>query len=250
MILAVAAIPTALEARQTAAQLSEIALADLNRRLAGPLPRVLFTALTADKASGLAQRMEQLGFIVLYFEAEDAPSDASRVIARRFEFTPGAFLATDAQGETHRVEASDVRLLQRGTRNSSTSEKVTTKEREFDLGRAVISGGLVMTKKTEKTEVKTTHTTDPFLLVQRADGGPEIMLYERRLDYRALGSEMQPASRGNFELVWTKLKALAPDRVDDRVSRSGFVTGLPATHADSVDLALHLVALARRRQPR
>jgi len=250
MIFAVAAIPAALEARKTAAQLSEIALADLNRRLAGPLPRVLFTGLTADTASSLAQQMEQLGFIVLHFETADVPSDASRVIARRFEFTSGAFMATDAQGQTHHVAASDIRLLQRGTRSSSTSEKVTTKEREFDLGRAVISGGLVMTKKTEKTEVKTTHTSDPFLLLQRADGGPEIILYERRLDYRALGSEMQPASRGNFELVWTKLKTLAPERVDDRVNRSGFVTGLPATHADSVDLALHLVALARRRQPR
>ena len=102
------------------------------------------------------------------------------------------------------------------------------------------------TKTTEKTSIKTSQNVEAFLLVQRNDGEPDLMLYERRIDYSTLGVEMQPASRGNLETVWTKLKAMAPALVDDRVSRPGFVSGLPTTANDQVDLALFLVALARR----
>jgi hypothetical protein len=223
-----------------------LALADLNRKLAGILPRVLFTGLSAAGAHALIQGLQALGFVLLTFEPSAVPSDRERVIARRIEFAQGSFLAVDAQGRTHSCLPSSISLLQRGARTSTTSEKVTTTERQLDVGRAVISGGLLLTKKTEKTSLKTTQSAEAFLLVQRTGDEPELMLYERRIDYRALGAEMQPASRGNLETVWTKLKAMAPALVDERVNRPGFVSGLATAAADPVDLALFLVALARQ----
>jgi hypothetical protein len=62
-----------------------------------------------------------------------------------------------------------------------------------------------------------------------------------------MGAEMQPSSRANLERLWAWLSRLAPPgALDERVARPGFVTGLPATAADPVDLALFLVALAHR----
>ena len=243
VLVVIASIPDQAEARALAAKAAGLALADLNRRLAGTLPRVLFGG-GADPA--IVEALEALGFGVLTCDPAAVPGDGERVLARRLEFTSGAFVATDAQGRAHRCAAGDIALLQRGNRLSSTSEKVTTTERRLDLGRIVMSGGLMLTKKVAQTSVKTTESAEPFLLVQRGDGAPDIIIYERRIDYRALGPEMQPASRGNLEVVWAKLKAMAPALVDDRVGRPGFVTGLPAVSADPVDLALYLVALARR----
>jgi hypothetical protein len=246
MILAVAAVPESADARLLAAKVTGLVLADLNRKLAGILPRVLFTGLGTASAPAMIQGLEALGFVVLTLEAAGAPTDRERVIARRIEFANGSVFATDREARTHVCPPSSISLLQRGTRTSTTSEKVTTSERKLDVGRALLSGGLLLTKTTEKTSIRTTQNAEAFLLVQRNDGEPDLMLYERRIDYGALGVELQPASRGNLETVWTKLKAMAPSLVDDRVSRPGFVSGLPTTANDPVDLALFLVALARR----
>jgi hypothetical protein len=249
VLLAIARIPEAVEARAQAAKVTGLALADLNRRIAGTLPRVLFAGLAPEQAA-LPEALEALGFEVLTCDPAVVPGDDERVVARRIELAGGALVATDAKGQPHRCPPDAIALLQRGTRLAISEEKVTSTERKLSVGRAVLSGGLLLTKKVEKTTVKTSESAEPFLLVQRGDGEPDVMLYERRLDYRALGPEMQPASRGNLEVVWSKLKAMAPQRVDDRVARPGFVTGLPSTSADPVDLALFLVALARRSSAR
>ncbi len=246
MLLVVTRIPVRAQARVLAAEATGLALADLNRRLAGILPRVLLGGLGADAASAKVEALTALGFGLLTCDPSTVPGDRDRVLVKRVEFEHGNFIASDALGQAHLCSPSSIELLQRGTRSSTSSEKVTTIERSLDLGRAVLSGGLLLTKKTEKTAVQTTRLDEAFLLLQRGAAGPDLMLYERRIDYRALGSEMQPASRGNFELVWAKLKAMAGTRVDDRVSRTGFVSGLMATAADPLDLALHLVALDRR----
>jgi hypothetical protein len=95
----------------------------------------------------------------------------------------------------------------------------------------------------------TNETREAFLLVQRGDGAGDLMLYERRLDYRFLGAEMQPSSHANFDRLVTRVRAFCPAvPVDERVAQPSFVNGLPATSGDSTDLALYLVALASARQ--
>jgi hypothetical protein len=242
MLVAIASIPERADARALAAKATGLPLADLNRRLAGVLPRVLFPG-GAEPA--VVEALQEAGFGVFTCDPALVTADDERVLARKVEFAHGAFLATDGRGQVHRCAPGEIALLQRGMRVAVTSEKVTTSERKLDVGRAVLSGGLLLTRKVDKTSVKTTESAEPFLLVQRT-ADPDLILYERRIDYRPLGAEMQPASRGNLEVVWSKLKAMAPDRVDDRVARPGFVTGLPLTSADPVDLALALVSLARR----
>jgi hypothetical protein len=247
MLVAIARIPDRAEARTAAAKATGLALADLNRRLAGTLPRVLFAGVGPEGAA-MVERLRALGFGVLTCDPAAVPGDGDRVVVRRIEFSGVALVAFDARGEAHHCPPLAIELLQRGTRVSTSSEKVTTSERKLDLGRAVLSGGLLPTKKVSQTTVKTTETAEPFLLVQRCDGQPDLIFYERRIDYRALGPDMQPSSHGNIEVLWAKLRTMviAPAAVDDRVARPGFVSGLPATSVDPVDLALFLVSLARR----
>jgi hypothetical protein len=247
VLLAIARIPDSAEARTRAAAAAGLALADLNRRLAGTLPRVLLAAVPDERGAGLAQALEELGFGVLTCDVAAVPDDGDRVVARRVELAPDTLIVADSRGASHRCPGRAIALLQRGVRVTRTEEKVTTSERRLSLGKAVLTGGMMLTKKVEKTALTPVDTADPFLLVSRRDGEPDIILYERRIDYRQMGAEMQPSSRANLERLWTWLSRLAgPDAVDDRAARPGFVTGLPATAADPVDLAVYLVALARR----
>jgi hypothetical protein len=246
VLVAVARIPARPDARALAAQAAGIALADVNRRLAGTLPRVLMPGLPPEEAAALAATLDELGFITVVFDAKAVPGDADRVLASRIEIAAGELHATDAQGRAHTCPGAAIAVLQWGVRVKRLSEDVKTSERRFSMGKAVLSGGLLLTKKVDKTTEKVTETREPFLLVQRQDGEPDIMLYERRLDYRFLGPEMQPMSRANLERVMARLRALAPHAgVEERLMQPGFVAGLPLTSADPADLALYLVTLAR-----
>jgi hypothetical protein len=247
VLLAIARIPESAEARTRAAAAAGLALADLNRRLAGTLPRVLLPAVPDDRGQGLAEALEELGFGVLTCDVAAVPTDDDRVVARRVELAPDTLIVADSRNQSHRIPGRAINLLQRAVRVTRTEAKVTTTERRLSLGKAVLTGGMMLTKKVEKTALNAVETHEPLLLLGRGDGEPDVILYERRIDYRHMGAEMQPSSRANLERLWTWLCRLAaPETIDDRVSRPGFITGLPATAADPVDLGLYLVALARR----
>ena len=71
------------------------------------------------------------------------------------------------------------------------------------------------------------------------------MIYERRIDYRCLGADLQPSSVANFLRLLGRLRVAAP-RVpyDDRVVHPGILSGLPVTASSAVDVALWLVHIA------
>ncbi len=249
MLLVVARLAPSPEAAKRAAEVTGLAPADLSRRLVGILPRVLLPAAPADRAEELAVSLEELGFTVFTCDATAAPGDDDRVVARAIEIGSAGFVAIDGQGRRHDCPARAITCFQRGARVTRKSETVKTSERRLDIGKAVLSGGLMLTTKVEKTSVKTTLAQEPFVLVERRDGEPDVIIYERRMDYRFLGADMQPTSRGNLERLIARLRALAPAAAfDERLARPGFIAGLPLTSTDPVDLALFLVTLARTRE--
>jgi hypothetical protein len=248
MLLAIARIPDDdPEARRRAAAAAELALADLNRRLAGILPRVLLAAVPEEQGARLAEALGALGFGVLTCNVAVVPSDEDRVVAQRVDLAPDTLVVTDAQGNVHRCPRGAIRLVQRGARHHRAEARVTTTVRKLAPVKALLTGGLILTSKEQKTSTRVTETSEPFLLVERADAEPDLILYERRIDYRHMGAQMDPSSRANLDRLWAWLAQMAPPgAIDERVAQPGFVSGLPATTADPVDLALFLVSLARR----
>ncbi len=250
LVLAVAGLPPGAEVRRQAARIADLAPADFDRRLVGILPRVLLSGLSGDRAEQLSTGLAALGYTLLTCDPAAVPGDGDRLVARELQLADRALVITDGQGNTHTCPRAAISLFQRGVRLSRTTTKATTSERRFSIGKALLSGGLLLTSKVERTQVKTRDSQEAFLLVQRSDGEPDIIVYERRLDYRFLGPEMSTSSRTNLDRVLAALCGLAPDvAVDERVAQPGFVSGLPTTPADPVDLALFLVTLARLKHP-
>jgi hypothetical protein len=129
-----------------------------------------------------------------------------------------------------------------------TTEVQTTTHRKVDLGKALLTGGLAVTKKVTTTTERTTEEKQAFLLILRNDDQPPIMLHERQLNYRCLGAGLQPSTFGNFTALLARLRSLAPVAPwDDRITRPGFLTGLPPLSVDPVDLAIFLVSEALSR---
>src|SRR4051812_27726883 len=101
MIVAIDRLPESPEARTAAAQKAGLALADLNRRLAGTLPRILLPGATEDQALTVVAALEQLGFGVFTFDVSAVPNDAQRIVARRIEITGDTLVVFDAQDNQH-----------------------------------------------------------------------------------------------------------------------------------------------------
>lgn len=248
MFLAVVHAPDAPDALQRAALVTGQALADVRRRLAGVFPRVLAADADVDAIARMQRELHALGFLTVAFDPLRVPGDDARLIARGLEIVDGELVIVTGTGvETrHYVPVEAVRLLQRAHRGAPPVA-VTTSERKFSGGRALLSGGLIPTKRVEKTVTVAGDPPGELLLLQRDDSGPEVILYERRLSYRFLGPRLGPLSRANFETTIALVRAAVPDApLDDRVSRPGFVGGAPPCARDPLDVALHLIWLAHQ----
>lgn len=228
-----------------------LAPADVRQRMAGGAPCVL-RAGSAPEIEAAAAALDELGLAALACSPESAPTDDDRVVARALELRADGFVATDAQGNVHPCPAGAVRLIQKGARTSVDSDTVTTTERKLSATRALLTGGLMLTKTVSRQDSRTTTSREGFLLVQRDDGEPDVMIYDRRIDWRFLGAQMAQGSAANLAVLLDRLRALAPSAAfDDRAARPGLVQRMPKTGAvDAVDLALHLVGLAHLRLAR
>lgn len=246
MFISIARIPSAPAALQQASRIAGLPLPDATRALAGTLPRVLVRA--AEDADRQLRELEAAGFVAFTGEGSAIPTDRDRVVARDLELSSEGIIAIDAQGQPHPCPVTAVSAFIRGVRRVETVDVQTSTQRKLALGKALITGGLAVTKKVTTTTERTTEEKEAFLLLLRSDGQPAIMLHERRLNYRCLGAGIQPSTFGNFTALLARLRALAPAAVvDDRITRPGFLTGLPPLADDPADLAIHLVteALAR-----
>jgi hypothetical protein len=166
-------------------------------------------------------------------------------VARQLEWTGPDFAVTDAGGTRQECLSRSIALFQTGFRTTSRAETITSTERKFDLGRALISGGLSLTKKVETVTEQVTSARESYILVVRAGDLPAIILYEFRLGFQCLGGDLQHARHLNLKAVLERLRALAPAPVDDRTAQPAYLRGLPQLGVDEVDLGLFLVRVAR-----
>lgn len=244
MFVAIARIPEDPAAIRKAAAITGLAVADASRLLAGIPPRVLVRA--TDDGARIAAALEAAGFTAFAAAEPEVTTDQQRIVARNLELTAGGLVAVEGGGRRHECPGVAIGAFLRGIRLVDTTEVVKTVERKLALGKALLTSGLSVTKKVETISERTTSTKEPFVLIQRRDGHPDIMLYERRLNYQCLGPDLQPSTYGNLVALLARLRTLAPEAsLDDRIARPGFLAGLPLMALDPVDLALFLVTKAR-----
>ena len=255
MLLAILHIPADPAALQHAAAAADMHVVDVRQRLAGVLPRILLADTDGERLADACQALEAHGFLAAVIDPARIPGDEQRIVARRLALPPDADAPADhlvaiagVGNETrHEIPLATITLVQRGARTVVETETSETTQRKLAPGRALLTGGLVMRKKVKTRTTQTRHDHQPFLLLHRDDGGQDIVLYEQMLDYRFLGAEMQPSSRGNFEQMVARVRALTGATLDMRMTRSGFANGLTGHAIDPVDLGLHLVRLAHAR---
>lgn len=193
--------------------------AEARMRLA-PEPPAVLARLPADRAAGVVAALVQAGLPALAID-ERVPSDADRFQARSFAFESAGARLTARDGEALTLPWDEVRLVLRGVRTARTTSQHTETTRSLALGRAVLTGGLVMTKKTTSTVRGSEEESEQFVLMHR-HAGQRVMLAENALEFSGLGALLQPARTANIGALAQELRRRTPQAFhDDRLVRLG-----------------------------
>ena len=223
--LAVHLVATVLQPKSLDAAISALVAAagmtpaEARMRLA-PEPPALLARLPPERAESLVQALAGSGLVALGLE-EAVPTDADRFQVRSFAFEPDGLHVTARSGATLTVSWEAVRVVLRGVRANRTTTEHTETSRRFALGRAVLTGGLVMTKKATSTVQDTQDASEQLVLVH-GDDGQRVLLGEQALEFSGLGPLLQPARAANMAVIAQELKRRAPGAFhDDRLMRLG-----------------------------
>ena len=157
------------------------------------------------QADTLSAKLESGGFRSLVLSADEIEAGAHEHIVRRFALGEQDLQVEPQEGGTIIVPYRDIDLILRGTGISSSSSTETTKQRKFDLGTAVVSGGLKMTQTTKTVREVTTEEREGLL---RPFGGMGLIFLfrENGLVYDALGSLRGLSRSGNFINTLSELR--------------------------------------------
>jgi len=207
------------EAARTLADASGLTLAEARMRLA-PEPPALLARLPAEAARAMVASLRTAGLAVVTVPV-DVSTDADRTPAQRFSLDSAGPTFTPRSGTPVQAPWAELLAVLRGLRSSRTEVERTEKTKGFSASRALLSGGLVMTRSSIKTVRSADEQMEGVILVLLRDGRA-VTLAERALDFTCLGPGMQPSSTGNMVELARRLREQAPGAFhDDRLVRLG-----------------------------
>lgn len=235
------------EAEALAADLGTVSYEE-RLKLAAGLPSVVLLTPDATRAAALLDRVRGRGHVAVACATDDVVPQAQMISLRRFRLDDDALVAADRPDA--RLPWSDLAALIRATDRTRVESVDQVKDKRFDLGRALATGGLIRSRTTRREVTTRVDDSEQLLYLFRRSGQTPWILREQGTHYGALGAQLASTALPNFLATVERLRLMAPEaRVDERLlSRrlpraSAPLRGGRVTSANDLDLLAHLVAL-------
>ncbi len=198
--------------------------AGVRLRVSGSGPLVVATFGERTAADEVRRKLEASGLTAVMISDVEIASAQKEFPVRTFRFNDHTLHAESQKQETLAVDYRTIFLIIRGTGIKQETSTVTTKEKKFDMGKAVLTGGLIISKTVKTTGQKITEEREGFFYVY-AEGVPPLVFREGVLDYSSLGPALQPSRTANFTALLAEIRRRSPQaRFDDRlITRAGQV---------------------------
>jgi hypothetical protein len=230
---------------------------DTGLLLRSPPPVLLLRTDDRARALTLLTRLRERGHEAVACDAAAVVAADDMFHGRAPRFEVDALEVTAGSGEAERVAWVDVVALVRAMHRTRTEHVEKSSERKFSLGRAAMSGGVLLTKSVTQTTKHASEEREQVLYVFRRGGSP-LFFTQSRTRYEGLGADLRPSQIENFSTLIRLLRERAPNAVyDERLLaprpgldrvRVGAVSGsVSASSSDGIDLLAHLIALAGSR---
>jgi hypothetical protein len=122
---------------------------------------------------------------------------------------------TDARGGALTLPHAQIIGLMRAAEISEEVETVEATSKKLALGRALLTGGVVRSKKVTSVETHTVSDRQDALYAFRSTRPEPIVFRERELQYQGLGAQRASTHRQNFNMFVDCLRGAAPGAVFD-----------------------------------
>lgn len=231
----------------------EVTLYDVRSRLniPGNGPIIVAISKELDAIEKIAERLQSEGFDVIVLNENEIETRSSQFIVRKFKLDNEKLIVESRDGQSLDINYSSIALMIRGTCIAVSSKTEVIKKRKFSPGRAVLSGGLIISKTTKITRQSTTEERTGFFNLY-AENRPTMVFFENALIYDSLGSALQPSRMANFTYLLAELRQRQPNAVfDDRLLRraeQALLLGPQLSPEDNLDIAISLLAKQLRQK--
>jgi hypothetical protein len=115
-------------------------------RAPGDGPKVIAVFAGHDQATQLAGRLKSGGFCSFVLTEGEIEAESRHRIVKKFTLGEQEFGVEMAGGESLMIAYGNIELILRGTEMGHMTEIQTSKERSLSLGRAVLTGGMMISK--------------------------------------------------------------------------------------------------------
>jgi hypothetical protein len=181
------------------------AIYDARLKLAQPTPIIALRTTVRSDAEALRASLGQRGHEVVLCD-EEAVTTPSPL--RAFRFGEHAFESDAAD-----IAYDDIVVLVRASRTLHTETTKRVTERKLRPVAAIVTGGLILSKKVTQEEKRATHDREDLLYVFSRDGTAGLVS-ERGTIYASLPN-VAPTQRENFMRVVSELRSRAPHTAFD-----------------------------------
>lgn len=226
--------------------------------LRSPSPVPLLRTEDRARALDLLAKLRARGHDAVACDASAVVSADAMMPVRSFRLDDDAFVVT-AANESVSVPWTDLRALVRAIHRTSSQHVEKSAEKKLSLGRAAMSGGVMMTRTVTKAAKHTVEEREQVLYVFRQSGSP-LLAALSRARYDGLGADLRPSQIENWNTLIRTVRARAPQALyDERLlaprpgldrPTAGSAGTVSASSSDGIDLLAHLIALAGTRAQR
>jgi hypothetical protein len=176
---------------------------------------------------------------------------------REFEFGDRALRGRDDLTRNFELPYAEIAALIRAAQISTLDSTVTTVEKKLNVGRALMTGGLMMNKKVEKTTHSASEEREQVLYAFPRGTHTPLVFRESVLRYQGLGPHLKSVTAQNFATLIELLRERAPHALYDQrmltqkrkvgvTSFAGLATDrrVESSNASENELAATLIVLA------
>ena len=230
------------EAKALAADLRGVVY-DQRVKLKAGMPSVVLATPDAEAARALLSRVRGRGHAAVLVSSEDVVAADAMLHLKRFAFedaaASGPYRGAAAgliANESERRPWEEITALVRATHRSIGAAAQVVTEKKFDLMRAAMTGGLLISKKVQTTTTTHAPEHEEVIYIFGLPGSTPWILRERHAHYGALGAAITLSSHENFRLTVEAIRKRAPGALyDDRLLAR---KSTPAEH----DVLAHIIA--------
>jgi hypothetical protein len=197
------------------ARAMRVAPYDARLKLAAPLPVVVASGLGLEPAQELLGLLRQRGHGAVACDGSSVPATERMPVARSFALLAEAFVGLDERKRQLTLPYAQILGIVRAAELSSTTQTLVTSHKKVDLGRALLSGGVVTKKTVEKTKTNETTERQQVAYVFLSANPDPVLLKERSLSYEGLGALRAPSARESLDALIGCLHRSAPNALLD-----------------------------------